>query len=205
MCGRFYLDADLDEILRRFQVRQIGSVEIRQGEHFPTQQIPVIYDGLERTLVTMRWGWEAAFMKRPLINARAETLLDKGFYRQAARKCRCIVPISGYYEWAAEASGKHRYAICQPEEPLMALAALYQSQPDPSGALIEAVTIITRAAAPETSAIHDRMPLVLAPGQWEDYLSAALPDAALAALLKSSASGQHFTAIPKLEETHEKR
>lgn len=200
MCGRFYLHAELNDILRRFNIRQMGSVSIRTGEIFPTQQIAVIVENPVRELVAMRWGWEASFLKKTLINARAETLLDKQMFRQAIHNRRCIVPASGYYEWAAAKDGKKRYEIALKDQPLIALAGIYQSQRMESGKQIDAVTIITRQAAPQIQTIHDRMPLVLGPQEQEAFLSADLPESELRELLLWEKNFEQLYALPYEEE-----
>lgn len=200
MCGRFYLHAELNDILRRFNIRQMGSVSIRTGEIFPTQQIAVIVENPVRELVAMRWGWEASFLKKTLINARAETLLDKQMFRQAIHNRRCIVPASGYYEWAAAKDGKKRYEIALKDQPLIALAGIYQSQRMESGEQIDAVTIITRQAAPQIQTIHDRMPLVLGPQEQEAFLSADLPESELRELLLWEKNFEQLYALPYEEE-----
>lgn len=200
MCGRFYLHAELNDILRRFNIRQMGSVRIRTGEIFPTQQIAVIVENPVRELVTMRWGWEASFLKKTLINARAETLLDKPMFRQAIHSRRCIVPASGYYEWAVAKDGKKRYEIALKDQPLIALAGIYQSQRMESGDVIDAVTIITRQAAPQIQKIHDRMPLVLGLQEQEAFLSADLPESELRELLLWENNFEQLYALPYEEE-----
>lgn len=200
MCGRFYLDAALDEILRHFNIRPMGSVKIRSGEIFPTQEIPVIVANPERELLTMRWGWEAPFLKKTLINARSETLLEKNMFIQAARTRRCLVPASGYYEWAQGEGQKTRYTISVKDQPLIALAGIYQSQPTETGERISAVTIITREAAAPIRRIHDRMPVLLGSKEQDAFLSSDLSELELRHLLSLENVFKDIEATPFKED-----
>ncbi len=200
MCGRFYLDADLNDILQHFNVHQIRSVQLHTGEIFPTEQVAVITEQPERQLVNMRWGWEASFLKKTLINARAETLLDKEFYRESIRTRRCIVPASGYYEWGMTGQGKQRYGIFVKDQPLIALAGLYQFQTTKAGEKISAVTIITKPAAHHIRSIHDRMPMMLGNQDFEKFLEVNLSDEALRELLSAEETRLQLQLLPLPED-----
>jgi putative SOS response-associated peptidase YedK len=141
----------------------------------PTQPIAIVAaqahsQGRERHFHLMRWGFLPGFVKDPtkfslLINARAETLMEKPSFRAAVKRRRCFVMADSYYEWRR---GAKRTAAAQPflirrrnGEP-MALAGLYETWSDPSGGEIDTACIVTTPANALIATIHDRMPALIA-------------------------------------------
>jgi putative SOS response-associated peptidase YedK len=161
-----------------------------------------------RQLRTVRWGLVPSWAKDPaigsrMINARAETVASKPAYRRAFAKRRCLLPADGYYEWykpGEEKSAKRPYFIHRADGAPLAFAGLYefwrdQSQPDdhPDAWLVTA-TIITTSAPDELGVIHERMPMVIGPGQWAEWLDPDLQDPAqLAHLLAPAVSSGLIT------------
>jgi putative SOS response-associated peptidase YedK len=139
-----------------------------------------------RELRVVRWGLVPAWAKdasigSKMINARAETVAVKPSYRRAFAKRRCIVPADGYYEWmtVTEEGKKPRkqpYYIHPENGGVLAFAGIYElwrdkERPDDDEhAWLWTAAIITTEAADEVGQIHDRMPMVIAPDQWEDWL-----------------------------------
>jgi len=161
-----------------------------------------------RQLRTVRWGLVPSWAKDPaigsrMINARAETVASKPAYRRAFAKRRCLLPADGYYEWykpGEEKAAKQPYFIHRADGSPLAFAGLYefwrdQSQPDdhPDAWLVTA-TIITTSAPDELGVIHERMPMVIGPGQWAEWLDPDLQDPAqLAHLLAPAVSSGLIT------------
>lgn len=167
----------------------------------PTTLVPaVLVREAGRTLTTLQWGLVPFWAKDPsigarMINARVETAAEKPAFRRAFAKRRCLLPADGYYEWrkpdlAAEgvigslaggagagAKGKPRkqpYFIHDADGAVLAFAGLYESWRGPDGRELWSVTILTGPAPGRLAAIHDRIPLTVAPGNREAWLDADL-------------------------------
>lgn len=187
MCGRYTLTTDLTKVQAQFGAElEDPELPLRWKPRYnaaPTQLLPVITatepaDAEEKrsrpVLRLMRWGLIPHWSKdvsaaTHMINARAETVDTKPAYRQAFLKRRCIVPIDGFYEWQATPSGKVPKWIHRPDGAPLAIAGVWESWEPPQSAApgkrrppILSFAIITTEANPFMSAIHDRMPVVLA-------------------------------------------
>jgi putative SOS response-associated peptidase YedK len=161
-----------------------------------------------RELRVVRWGLVPYWAKDPsigsrLINARAETVHSKPAYRQAFKRRRCLLPADGYYEWqvpegsaGGKGAAKQPYYIFRADGGPLAFAGLYERWRDPAlpddheRAWLWTATIITTSAPDDLGQIHDRMPMVIEPDRWQDWLDPAATDPAdLMALLAPAASG----------------
>ena len=144
-----------------------------------------------RELRVLRWGLIPSWAKDPaigsrMINARVETVDSKPSFRSAFTKRRCLLPADGFYEWIkVEQDGKTRkqpYYIHRADDGELAFAGLYElwrdkSQPDDHPqAWLWTTVIITTTAPDEAGRIHDRMPMVIDPAQWGDWLDPANND-----------------------------
>ena len=166
MCGRFTQAFTWTEILEFFEL--IDEIAPKLGVSWnvaPTHEAGVIVssDGGLR-FQPMRWGLVPFWAKDPsigskLINARAETLAEKPAFRHALKSRRCIVPISGFYEWQRQGRSKQPYFVTSVDEKPLMLAGLWEQWND-----FLTFTVITVPANAEISAIHDRMPAIL-PGE----------------------------------------
>ena len=138
----------------------------------------------------MRWGLIPAWSKdeKPrynLINARAETVAEKPAYRQAFRSRRCLIPASGFYEWRKMQDGKQPYRIGMADSSPMALAGLWEHW-ERDGKSIDSCTIIVTGANELIASIHDRMPVILDPADFDRWLDPGHNDvASLQEMLKS--------------------
>jgi putative SOS response-associated peptidase YedK len=168
-----------------------------------------------RQLRVLRWGLVPSWAKdrsvgNRMINARAETLLDKPAYRRAAVARRCLVPADGWYEWQQspterDARGKPRkqpFFMHSVSGAPVALAGVYElwrdrgQHPDEPGNWLATYAVVTTAAEPGLTAIHDRMPLVLPPDRWDAWLDPDVQDPdAVRALLQPPVAGR-FLATP---------
>jgi putative SOS response-associated peptidase YedK len=166
-----------------------------------------------RQLRTVRWGLVPYWAKDPsigsrMINARAETISVKPAFRRAFAHRRCLLPADGYYEWqqpgaaaaAADKPGKaakQPYYIYRADGASLAFAGLYEFWRDRSlpedhpGAWLTTATIITTSATDELGQIHDRMPMVIGPDRWADWLDPDTGDVAdlLGLLAPAAAAG----------------
>lgn len=141
----------------------------------PTQLISVIrmVAGSPRHSL-LRWGliphWVKDAKPRIQINARGETLLDKPYFRTAARKRRCLILADGFYEWKRDANDKPLQAFFfeRVDGRPFVMAGLWEVWISPANDRIETVAVVTTDANADVAPVHDRMPVILAP---EDYLS----------------------------------
>ncbi len=168
-----------------------------------------------RRLRPLTWGLVPSWSKdrtgaARMINARAESLLDKPAYRKAALTRRCLVPADGWYEWQASPSERDRkgkprkqpFFIHPADGAGLAFAGIYEFWRDrsvdadqPQDWLVT-FAVITTAAEPGLEVIHDRMPLVLPPDRWKAWLDPQLQDQDdIRALIESPPPGR-FAAVP---------
>jgi putative SOS response-associated peptidase YedK len=194
MCGRFTIVPTVD-FHERFGL-PAGPVIIPRYNVAPGQEVPVIVRGDRNRLVPMVWGFIAPFVKdpasgRPVINARAETLLSRPSFRRSVQEHRCLVPASGFYEWKKEGQRKVPFYIRVPGAPLLSLAGLYGTLRDPSGGEHRTFTIITTEPNRLVAGLHDRMPAILAREKEESWLRPGpLGPADLASLLAPYPEGE---------------
>jgi putative SOS response-associated peptidase YedK len=185
MCGRYLLKTALEELARLFGFAERPNLAPRYNIA-PTQEVPVIRQRREpagqRSLAALRWGLVAPWADDPksgppLINARAESLLDKPTFCGAFQKRRCLVPADGYYQWREGDASKQPYLIARRDGAPFALAGIWERwgpRHDPAAAL-DSFTIITTEANDFLSSFHHRMPVVLPPESYAAWLD---PDAA---------------------------
>jgi len=139
----------------------------------------------ERQLRVVRWGLVPFWAKdvkigSRMINARAETLAEKPAFRRAFAQRRCLLPADGYYEWQQQPGGPNQpMYISRADGRSLAFAGLYELWRDPSvppddpDSWLWTSTVITTSAPDELGHIHDRMPMVIDPATWADWLDPA--------------------------------
>lgn len=193
MCGRFQLTLPFSELVRLYNLT--NSVNLRPRYNLaPTQDAAVVRSDPEggRRLDLMRWGlipfWaKDAKVGYAMFNAMAETVATKPAFREPFKARRCIVPATGFYEWQKlDAKTKQPFAIVPTDAAVFSLAGLWERWTDKaSGETVHSCTILTTAPNELCATIHDRMPVILAPESWPQWLgeTAVEPDA-LGALLR---------------------
>ena len=187
MCGRYVLVSPGELIAEHFRLADVPVYPPRYNIA-PTQHALVVREtpAGEREAVMLRWGLIPAWAKEPaiggrLINARAEGLADKPAFRAAFRRRRCLVPADGFYEWSPVAGGrKQPYFIRLVSGSPLALAGLWEEWRSPAGEAVATFTIVTTTANEALHAIHDRMPVLVAPADHDEWLSSPNPSALLA-------------------------
>jgi putative SOS response-associated peptidase YedK len=107
-----------------------------------------------------------------LINARGETLADKPAFRDAYRHRHCLIPADAFYEWKAVAWRKQPYCIRMRDEGPFGMAGLWEHWKTPDGQVVESCTIVTVDANAMVAELHARMPLILAPTDYDAWLAA---------------------------------
>jgi putative SOS response-associated peptidase YedK len=194
MCGRFALFAMPEDLARHFGVT-IEDVPLPPRYNIaPTQAVHVVRasDG-GRQLAPMHWGLippraKDAAMGSRMINARAETVQGKPAFRVAFRSRRCVIPVSGFYEWQARGRGKPPHFIRPAARGLLAFAGLWERWQPAEGAPVESCAILTTTANAVMARVHDRMPVILDPAAFATWLGEVpAPADQLAALLRPCA------------------
>jgi putative SOS response-associated peptidase YedK len=128
--------------------------------------------------VSMRWGlipawWKKSAKEMPAtFNARAETLADKPMFRDAFRRNRCLIPASGYYEWLATPTGKQPYYYTARDGSALTLAGLWDEWKDrETGTPLQSCTMVVTEANALAAKVHDRMPVLLQPQDFDGWLA----------------------------------
>jgi len=191
MCGRLVLGIPFKQFMEFFN---IAGIEERE-EFFrynlaPTDTIAGIVrdaDTGERQARWFRWGLVPGWSKDPKIgakmfNARAETLGEKPSFREAFRKRRCLIPAQGFYEWEHHGNSRAPWFIHRRDDDPMAFAGLWEHWRRGSEE-IASCAIVTTAADAVVGPLHNRMPVILDPLSWDNWLNPATNTAALTALL----------------------
>src|SRR5215217_569299 len=185
MCGRYPDPFHYKDISKYF------AAVARLDEEFgitpryniaPTQLAPIVrVEEDERHLTLMRWGlvprWSKDIsMGARMINARAETLLEKPSFRKPFQSQRCLVPAGGFYEWQKQGASKQPYLIRRRDKAPIAMAGLWEHWVNPeSKATLATFTIITTKANELMQPIHERMPLILSPAHFDEWLASDQP------------------------------
>jgi putative SOS response-associated peptidase YedK len=128
----------------------------------------------------MRWGLVPSWWPKPLkelkaatFNARVETVTDKPMFRDAFRRTRCLIPASGYYEWQDTPEGKQPYYFTRRDGQPITFAGLWALWRDKqAGETVKSCAMIITDANDFVAEVHDRMPVILEPDQFEPWLTA---------------------------------
>ena len=188
MCGRYVITSSPEALRRLFgysdQPNFPGRFNIA-----PTQPVPVvILENGERRFRLMRWGLLPSWVKDPkkfalVFNARSETVLEKPAFRNAMKRRRCLIPADGYYEWQTSTTRKRPYFIHVADGEPVGFAGLSETWIGPNGEEMDTVAIVTAAAAPDMSVLHHRVPVTIAPGDFDRWLDGNAMDAEMASTL----------------------
>jgi putative SOS response-associated peptidase YedK len=175
MCGRFTVTTTADIVEQFDLVEPLAEALEPRYNIAPTQSVPVISNRGERHLETMRWGlvphWaDDLSIGHRMINARGESLAEKPAFRDAYARRRCLVPADGFYEWKRAGKKRTPYYFHLPDHHLFGFAGLWERWKDPEGEWLLSFTIITAPANELVRPIHDRMPVVIAPADYDRWL-----------------------------------
>lgn len=205
MCGRFVSSIPADELKKIFDLIETPKLEPRYNVA-PTQLTAVVRNQGERNrLDLLKWGLVPGWSKDPgfgshLINARSESVAEKPAFRHAIKYRRCIIPVSGFYEWSHSGALKQPYYIRMADHSPMCLAGLWEMWKAPDGNELETFTILTTAANRVVTPIHDRMPVILHPDSFSLWLSHNMHDPQLLQPFYQPYPAQQLTAykVPDL-------
>lgn len=181
MCGRFTLSQSAEAIASVFQLNQVPTLEPRYNIA-PTQLVSTVLQTpapKERQFQMFRWGLIPAWAKdatigAKLINARAETVAEKPAFRSAFRHRRCLVVADGFYEWRRQDGKKQPFYFRMQNGQPFAFAGLWEHWQNPDGEAIASCTILTTEANELLQPIHDRMPVILHPKDYDLWLDPAV-------------------------------
>ncbi len=191
MCGRFVLRASPEAMMTLFDLAEAPLLAPRYNIA-PTQPVAIVRVDPDRSLMVPQrewthvvWGLIPGWAKDPsigarMINARSETAAEKPSFRAAMKYRRCLVPTDGFYEWMKVPGGKQPMFIHRPDHAPFAIAGLWERWTSPDGSLIESCTLLTTEPNAMMAGIHNRMPVILDPADYEMWLDAGhvKPDAA---------------------------
>lgn len=195
MCGRYVLYGPKSRLVEQFGLAACAEFAPRYNIA-PQSDILVVRQHPERGRVGVvhRWGLIPSWAKDPAIgarlaNARAETVAGKPSFRSAFKRLRCLIPANGFYEWQAPAAGsparKQPWYVSPQGRDFFAFAGLVECWQPPEGERVLSVCVITTDANAVMAPIHDRMPVMIDPGDFTGWLDPANHDiAALQALLR---------------------
>ena len=196
MCGRFVITSAPAALRQLFGYLEQPNFPPRYNVA-PTQPIPVvILQNGARHFRLMRWGLVPAWVKDPrkfslLINARAETVQEKPAFKNAIRRRRCLIPADGYYEWQASGERKRPHFIYRRDRQPIGLAGLAETWIGPNGEELDTVAIVTAPASADLTKLHDRVPVTIAPGDFERWLDCSEDSAEnVMTLLAAPAEGE---------------
>lgn len=188
MCGRYKVTREFSEIKLAFDATALdldfkldfsGNISASYSD---TSQAPLILRGSsERTFSTGRFWYIPPFWQRPLkslptsFNARSERVLDSLFWREAMDARRCLVPALSWFERDEKKTSDYQFSPAStehrvPGSPLFALAGLWADSQSDDGSPVRSFAIVTRAADRQALAVHPRMPLIIPPDLYDDWL-----------------------------------
>jgi putative SOS response-associated peptidase YedK len=176
MCGRFSLTLSSEDLLEYFLLSEGYNLEPRYNIA-PSQEITAVrLEEGQRRLVSLHWGlipfWaDDRKIGYRTINARSETAHKSPAFRAAFRSRRCLIPATGFFEWDKLQGSRQPFFIYRTDGKPMTFAGLWEHWEDKEGKeFIESCTILTTDAAEPVARLHDRMPVILEPGDFDLWL-----------------------------------
>lgn len=203
MCGRFTLTQSAETVAEVFDLAAVPPLTPRYNIA-PTQSVAAVLLAPERRyreLKMLRWGLIPAWAKDAkigarTINARSETVTEKPAFRTAFLKRRCLVIADGFYEWERRENAKQPFYFRLKNGKPFAFAGLWECWQPADGEAILSCTILTAEANELVRPIHDRMPVILDPTDWEQWLNPEVRSPELLRPLLRPHSALEMTAYP---------
>ena len=199
MCGRFSLTASGETIAQQFDLAEVLDIP----KHYniaPTQTVATIVVDNKRKYQPMRWGLIPYWAKDSkigsrLINARVETVTEKPSFRNLIKQRRCLVIADGYYEWQSQKGRKQPYYFQVGEHQPFAFAGLWDTWRSPDGEIMSC-TLLTTDASAEVSPVHHRMPVIVPPQAYSQWLDPNITDPEAVLPLLNSDIYQSLSSYP---------
>jgi len=186
MCGRFTLGATAATLAAQFDLANVPTWTPRYNIA-PTQEVLVVLQPspqANREARLHRWGLIPPWAKDPsignrMINARAETVATKPAFRRAFKERRCLLLADGLYEWQRQERRKQPFYIRLRDGRPFAFAGLWEHWEGCEGMAIQSCTILTTTSNEVVGRIHDRMPVILNPTDYDRWLDAGIQEPAV--------------------------
>lgn len=177
MCGRYALKTPVSKLTSCFRLDEAVDFAPRYNIA-PGTDIPTIRHSPEgkRVMHLLRWGLVPHWAKDPgigskLSNARGETVAEKPSFRDAFKRRRCLVPADGFYEWKTEGRLKQPYYFSMKSGEPFALGGVWESWRSPDGNILRTCCLITTGPNEIMLPVHDRMPVIVSPDDYEGWLT----------------------------------
>lgn len=181
MCGRFALYTSATKLQFFFGTRSALDLKPRYNIA-PSQPVPVVLinEAGERVFNVARWGWIPSWVRNPKdvkhpIHVEIETAAIKPLYRRAFRTRRILIPADAFYEWEATSSGKRPWLIRLKDGEPMGIGGLLERSRGPDGEILS-FSLLTTEPNPLVAKIHDRMPVIIPPEDYSNWLDPAFTD-----------------------------
>ena len=203
MCGRFSQSKSAETIAQVFQVNNVPPLTPRYNIA-PTQQIQTILQNAEqsqREFQMLHWGLIPSWAKDPkmgarMINARAETVTEKPSFRAAFKQRRCLILADGFYEWQQQEKKKQPFYFRMNNENPFAFAGLWEHWKSGDGEVINSCTILTTEPNDLMRPVHNRMPVIIDPKDYDLWLDTEVKTPELLQPLLHPYSAEEMTAYP---------
>lgn len=206
MCGRYVSSSPVAVLESYLSVDEVRTEALEERYNVaPTDEVYAVVEWERRRLLgTMKWGLVPWFSKDPkggakMINARAESVPTKPAFRRAFEKRRCLIPADGFYEWKKPTDGGNKvpYFIHGADGRPIVFAGLWEVwRESEDSEPLRSCTIITTTANGLLKPIHDRMPVVLPPERWEEWLDPSNADPEALARFLAPAPDDLLTLYP---------
>jgi putative SOS response-associated peptidase YedK len=192
MCGRYQLSKSEKQVREHFGVSVDEDYSPRYNIS-PSQSVITIRQDAtapDRLLSKMRWGLVPFWAKDvaigyKMINARSETVMEKPAYRDSFKKRRCLIPAAGFYEWKKIGKEKQPYNFGMTDDSIFAFAGIWDTWKSPDGTPIDSCSILTTTPNTLVQDVHDRMPVILATDDYDQWLDPGVKETStLVELLK---------------------
>ncbi|MEM9028087.1 MAG: SOS response-associated peptidase [Pseudomonadota bacterium] len=176
MAARYQLAASPESVTSAFGLSDCDPFPPRYNIA-PTQPVLIVREdrGAQRTAVLVRWGLIPSWVRDPggfplLIEARGESVLEKPSFRGAMRHKRCLVPATGFYKWTGAQGARQPHLLKEAGDGLLAFAGLWEDWLGADGSEMQTMAIVTVVANADVSPFHDRMPAIIPPQHFEEWL-----------------------------------
>ncbi len=210
MCGRYTLTAKKEELVRKFLLTQIAEELMKDLKPryniAPSQTTLAVRQSPEhgeKEIGAFTWGLVPFWAKDPkigykMINARSETAAEKPAFRAAMKSRRCLIPVSGFYEWQRQEKSRHKqpYYFSTASGDLFAMAGLWEYWKSPEGSVIVSCSILTTSANEIMEPVHHRMPVIIGEENYDCWLDPEEKNPEKLKSLFKPFPGKHMTCVP---------